>query len=371
MMDFLKEKFQDKRKLIPAGIIFLLIIVSAAAICLLPGRKEDAPADYNYNAAEQQIADSVKEYLSLFLELPEDTAAQIADEAVKSYNIILTAADADAVGSEHTEMIMQRIRTALHGLTGGEEDLTEEELDGLAAGITEIIWDAVLSRIKDAAAGHHEQDYTVLIESIQKQIDDLSEQKMRITVSAKITDPDTSLEDIDAESLLAAINTMTDEELQRLAAALGLSPEELQKLLNELLNANNMALDKELEEKLAGLKKELADELLSKYGNTGSAQNGSSGKNGTNGKNGKDGKDGENGKDGSDGKTTYIAYADDMGGAGFSLTPTETSKYVGTCITDADRQPADYSSYTNWQIYRTYIITTTTDEDGTTTVHIN
>ncbi|MDE7021827.1 MAG: hypothetical protein K2P23_13155, partial [Lachnospiraceae bacterium] len=84
-----------------------------------------------------------------------------------------------------------------------------------------------------------------------------------------------------------------------------------------------------------------------------------------------DGQNGKDGMDGTHGKTTYIAYADSPDGTGFSLTPTETSKFVGTCITDASQQPADYQSYENWQIYRTYIITTTTDENNVTTVHIN
>lgn len=377
-MDFFKEKLSGlsiKRRFMLAGIaaIFIIILIFFTVVHLSSNKKEE-PKDYDYNTIEQQIADNVKEYLSLFIVLPENISAQIADEAVKSYNIILASIGADAVNDEHTEIIKQRIRETIFTLTGDgdTEGFTEDELDSLAAGITEIIWNAILSQIEEVVVtNNYEQEYTYLTESIQKQIDELTEQKMRISISASITDNEDDIsDDIDAESLLAAINEMTDDDLQKLAAALGLSPEELQKLLN----ANNLALDKELEEKLAGLKKEISDELSSKYDNTNKAQNGSAGQNGTNGKNGKDGKNGKNGedgKDGSDGKTTYIAYADDMDGAGFSLTPTETCKYVGTCITDADKQPTDYNSYSNWQIFRTYIITTTTDENGVTTVHIN
>lgn len=374
-MDFLSKKLSGlskKRRFMLAGIaaIFIIILIFLTVVYLSSNKKEK-PIDYDYNTIEQQIADNVKEYLSLFIELPENISSQIADEAVKSYNIILASIGADAVNDEHTEIIKQRIRETIFTLTGDgdTEGLTEDGLDSLAAGITEIIWNAILSQIEEVVVtNNYEQEYTYLTESIQKQIDELAEQKMRITISASITDDEDDIsDDIDAESLLAAINEMTDDDLQKLAAALGLSPEELQKLLN----ANNLALDKELEEKLAGLKKEISDELSSKYDNSNKAQNGSAGQNGTNGKNGKDGKNGEDGKDGSDGKTTYIAYADDMDGAGFSLTPTETCKYVGTCITDADKQPTDYNSYSNWQIFRTYIITTTTDENGVTTVHIN
>ena len=117
---------------------------------------------------------------------------------------------------------------------GDTEGLTEDELDSLAAGITEIIWNAVLSQIEEVVVtNNYEQEYTYLTKSIQKQIDELAEQKMRITISASITDNEDEIsDDIDAESLLAAINEMTDDDLQKLAAALGLSPEELQRLLN-------------------------------------------------------------------------------------------------------------------------------------------
>ncbi len=374
-MDFFKEKLSGlskKERFMLGGIaaIFIIVLIFLTLVYLSSNKKVEL-TDYDYNTIEQQIADNVKEYISLFIELSKNVSAQIADEAVKNYNIILTSVGTDAVKDEHTEIIKQRIRETIFALIGNgdTEGLTEDELDSLAAGITEIIWNAVLSQIEEVVVtNNYEQEYTYLTESIQKQIDELAEQKMRITISASITDNEDEIsDDIDAESLLAAINEMTDDDLQKLAAALGLSPEELQRLLN----ANNLALNKELEEKLAGLKKEISDELLLKYNNTVRTQNGSPGKNGTNGKNGKDGKDGEDGRDGSNGKTTYIAYADDMNGAGFSLTPTESSKYVGTCITDADMQPTDYKSYSNWQIYRTYIITTTTDENGITTVHIN
>ena len=85
---------------------------------------------------------------------------------------------------------------------------------------------------------------------------------------------------------------------------------------------------------------------------------------------GEDGKVGENGKDGENGRSTYVAYADDASGSGFSLTPTETSKYIGTCITTADSQPSEASEYGNWQVYRNYIITSATDENNNTTLYI-
>lgn len=374
MGDFLKDKLSNlsnRNRLILAGIVVMVIIALLMVVYLLSNKKEDT-VNYDYNTIEQQIADNVKEYLSFYFELPEEISSQVAHEAVKNYNVIMTSG-VDVVNDGHTEIIKQRIREAILILAEGAEELAEDELDGLAAGITEIIWNAILDQIEEVVVTNdYEQEYTYLTESIQKQIDELTRQKMKISISANMKDinSENASNELDVASLLAAINEMTDDDLQKLAAALGLSPEELQKLIS----ANNSALSKDLEEMLAGLKKEILNELLTKYSNTAGSANAASGQNGTNGKNGKDGKDGrdgEDGKDGSNGKTTYIAYADDMSGTGFSLTPTETSKYVGTCITDADEQPTDYISYSNWQIYRTYIITITTDENNVTTVHIN
>ena len=125
-------------------------------------------------------------------------------------------------------------------------------------------------------------------------------------------------------------------------------------------------VDKEIDNIKSELEKELKDSI--KDGKDGKdGKEGTAGKNGQDGKNGKDGKDGEKGQDG---KSTYVAYADDASGNGFSRTPTETSKYIGTCITTADRQPSNASEYGNWQLYRNYIITSATDENNNTTLYI-
>lgn len=85
---------------------------------------------------------------------------------------------------------------------------------------------------------------------------------------------------------------------------------------------------------------------------------------------GQDGADGKDGENGADGKTTYVAYADNKAGDGFSLVPTETSKYIGTCATTDETQPTNAAAYGNWQLYRNYIITSVTDENNNTTLYI-
>ncbi|MCI9465465.1 MAG: hypothetical protein HFI48_16675 [Lachnospiraceae bacterium] len=360
-----------------AGIAIIIVIaatIAAVYVGFFRNNSDPGTVIYNYSdQTERRIANEVKSFLSLYLDLPENVSAQAADEAVQNYRIILQS-DVDVVNDEHTSLIKKRMREALVTLldTDMAASLTDDDLDGLSSGIAEIIWNAILSQIETVSTvTDYEKEYLYLSESIQKQINALEDQKMKITIHANIkNDPDiSSVEaEIDTDSLLNAIDGMSDEELQKLAESFGLSMEDLQKLLNTY----NNNLNKELENKITELERELLTKVTSEIQkNYGKVEDGKNGMNGKNGKDGSDGKDGNDGKDGSNGKTTYIAYADDINGTGFSLTPTETSRYVGTCITDDAAAPKDYAAYSNWQIYRTYIITTTVDEYNVTTVHIN
>ena len=96
---------------------------------------------------------------------------------------------------------------------------------------------------------------------------------------------------------------------------------------------------------------------------------GATGKTGTTGKTGATGATGAVGKTGAtgaDGKSTYIAYATSESGSGFSLEPTTSTKYIGTCITTSTTQPTTASSYT-WKLYRELIMTY---DDSTNTLTI-
>ncbi|MDE7021995.1 MAG: hypothetical protein K2P23_14010, partial [Lachnospiraceae bacterium] len=218
-MNFLKNISLSKKAkvLLLVGIIATVLSVVFIIFCF----PEKEGKDKNYNEVEQQIADSVKSYLSLYIELTEEEAAQAADAAVENYNIIMSSG-VDVVNDSHTDIIKKRLGEALT-LIEETINLTEDEFDGLTAGITEIIWNAVLSQIEESVVpdeDDYKQEYLYLTESIQKQIDALAEQKMKIHISANIkAENDDSL---DAAALLAAIDTMTDDDLERLAAALGL-----------------------------------------------------------------------------------------------------------------------------------------------------
>lgn len=351
-----------KSAMIGMGIAIVLIMGTAIAVKISSDKKQNTTT-YDYNGVEQQLADEVIRFLKEQIDLQENTAAEIANAAVENYRIIINS-DVDIVNDDHTAAIKQRIRSAMNALIEDVSLLTDDNLDGLSSGVAEIIWDIILSQI-ETTEGDYKQEYLYLSESIQEQITQLEQRKMKVSIQANIKNNEA---DLSAEELLELVHGMTDGELEELANSLGISLDELKALISTQIDSNNTELKETLEKLKEEMRKEILKEVQTKYGNI---KDGKDGKDGAEGANGKAGKDGKDGKDGENGKTTYIAYADDMFGTGFSLTPTETTKYVGTCITTKSTQPTDYAEYSNWQEYRAYIITTTVDENNVTTVHIN
>lgn len=344
-----------------AAVIFLVILAIIITMVKNRAPKEEAVETYSYsNVAEQVLADEVFIYLHNTAGLGDAISVEMGNEAVKIYRSIIRS-NVDAVNNGHTQAIQEQIETALEKYaTEYDEDLSVEDAAALSAGITELIWQSILSQVESVTEDVEMSEYFYLVESLEQQIQDLEDRKMKVSINANIKNNT----ELTADELLSMVNGMTDEEIEALVKSMGLSLEELQKLLGSYQPDSSKEIDKEidskLEEELNTLKKELKKELA-----------GNEGSDGKDGKSGKDGSNGKNGEDGKDGKTTYIAYADSLDGSGFSLTPTETSKYVGTCITSDSVQPKNFTSYSNWQIYRTYIITTTVDENNVTTVHIN
>lgn len=377
----MKELFKNKYFLLGAAVLVAIII---CAICIPKallakekdkGNTEESVISYE-NEVEQKLADRTMAYLDSYIELPVATKNELADAAVQNYRIVM-ASGTDTITDEITRAIQDRLRRSMLALIENSDQLSEEDLEGLSAGITEIIWDVVLGQLQQyvdtADVGSSKENYDYLIESLQKQIEDLRKQKTKVSINARIN----SYGNLDPEAL-------SEEELQLLAEKMGVSVPEIIDMINSATTRTDKdlvdKLEKELNELRKELQKEIQQEISTSERQTQTTTNGKDGKDGIDGKNGKngtDGKDGINGKDGkdgsdgSDGKTTYIGYADDPSGTNFSLTPTETSKYVGTCITSESTQPTDYAAYSNWQEYRAYVITATTDDSGVTTVHID
>ena len=78
---------------------------------------------------------------------------------------------------------------------------------------------------------------------------------------------------------------------------------------------------------------------------------------------GRDGTDGTDGIDGVDGTSNFfhIKYCDNPTGIGMTDLPTETSTYMGTCVTTSQESPTDHTLY-NWSLIK--------GTDGTTIVNI-
>ncbi len=361
------RKFKMNKKVLQviAAVAILLVMVAIPMVAHMKSDKETTTQKYVYSVTEQVLADEVIVYLQNAAALKESVSAETAHEAVESYNAIIRS-DIDVANEDHTKAIQEKIKAVLRRYADVDSVLSDEQnITALSAGVAEIVWQTVLSQIETVTENLEESDYFYLAESLQEQIRELEDRKMKISIKANIKNNT----ELTPEELLSMIDGMSDSELEDLARAMGFSYEELYDLINSAGNDSTKEIESRLEtmkkEIISELKKELTKELTGSGG-----ANGKDGRDGRNGQDGNDGKDGETGKDGSDGKTTYIAYADDASGNNFSLTPRETSKYIGTCITKEKTQPTDRASYGNWQTYRSHVITETT-ENGVTTVHIN
>ena len=418
-----------KAKTATAAVIVLCAIAGATFVLKSNAAKTEDPAidttTYTYTTeTERRLAESVTEYLARYVILEPTANHAIADSAVENYNKILSSG-ITSVNSDHTEALAKNIRHTLEEyFTEGQT--TEEDLSALSAGISKIICDALLSRIEENTETYSpelEEQYLALTQSLQEQIDELKKKSTSINIRAKVTDNGKA--EADEAALSPLLGKLKEETLDSAYA-------DLQKTKDDILH--------EISGEMAAMKQQISGEMDTKYGNVQNGKNGSDGKSGADGKNGSDGKNGldgkngqdgldgadgkttylayaedvygtgfsltptedtkyigsclsassiqptdpvlygnwslyksnggQDGKDGTDGKTTYTAYAEDADGNGFSLTPTETTRYIGYCLSASTTQPTDSGLYGNWQEYRTYIISTTTDENNVTTLHI-
>lgn len=341
---------------LPKKIIFIaagtaVAAITAFSIPLLKNneRKEtenEHIQSYTYDTeAENVLASNVEKYLAQYVILDGENSSGIADTAVKSYNAVLSSG-ITAITEAHTAALEKNIRYALDNCLT-EEQITENDFDALASGISGIILDTILSQIESSGADktpEFEEQYLALTQSLQEQIDDLKEKSAAIHIRAKINDnPSASIDN-------------------------NLSASQLEELKGETMDSVNGSLSEMKEEILSetsdnidAMRKQIASEMDSRYGNIKDGKNGSDGRNGADGKNGENGKDGaagkngEDGKDGTagaDGKTAYFAYAEDEYGTGFSLTPTENSKYIGSCLSASRQQPTDPILYGDWSLYK-------------------
>lgn len=358
-MENLKNLILRNKKWVLIGTAAFAVILALTLGLNLLGRSEEK-AYYYENKVEALLAQRTIDYLDQNVVMKEDDLNEMGDMAVKTYNTILESGAVE-ITDEHSTAIEAAISDALN-LYLRDEALSEADYEALAIGISKIILDVLLTELinSDLAINvNYSEEFNALTSSLQEQIADIERRLEKLRVNATIR--------FNTDEIEANIN-------EAISSSLEASKNEIYEEIN-----NNVSgiVEKQVNEKEKEIVNTIKDDIINdvkdevvsgKDGKDG--KNGATGATGATGAAGPAGKDGKDGEDGSNGKSTYIAYADDDQGNGFSLTPTETSKYIGTCITEAATQPSSVSDYSNWQLYRSYIMTVTTDEHGESTLHI-
>lgn len=392
-MERIKEVFTSRTVLWILGALILTGGILLVGI-LFFHREEEETIRYPYSNDERTLADLEKTYLSSVLDLHDAESETIAHEAIEIYRVIAES-NTDMINDAHSETIKNRLRRAIISEYEDAQLLSEDDLDAISSGMCEILYEFLLQK---AEALEDSEDLSLLLQSLQDQIDDLENKKATIRIRVNGT--------LDPDTLYEALLGMSDSDLERIAALLGFKDKE--DLLNnrESLTAEDLrlikeSLGKDLEKTIETIVKEKTKGVSSgkdgkdgkngldgkdgkdgKDGLTGKA--GIDGKDGKDGRNGKDGKNGDNGKsayelakengftgseeaylkslqgldgrDGEDGLNTYIAYAEDDRGNGFSKTPNNLTRFIGTLLSSEKEAPDDPSLY-HWSVYKDYIIT--------------
>lgn len=303
---------------------------------------------YNYNDSEKLLAENIKVYLSGYLDINEKSMGKISDEAVQNYKTIMQS-DVTEVNFEHSAAITFNMMKKIAEYCDAKS-LEIYDIDALASGCTEIIWKAVLKELESNENTEliaMDKRYSGLIDSLQTQVDDLSEKKTKINLSIKNQDT------VITESSIAE---MTDKEIEALSKKLGISEAEISKKM-----ASSISGSREVERELANIRN--------------SVKNGKDGATGAKGDKGATGATGATGKAGTDGKSTFIMYSvyengrDSSGKAAFSNTPSNETKYIGIANVVASSAPTDPGAYM-WTAYKDRTISYT-NEGGKPTLVIN
>lgn len=357
MFGKVKKVLKKNKFIVFAGAA--LIVLAVVLLIAYASRVKDKPvsaSDSEYNTEEEKLAEDVKIYLNGYFKLKEDEQDKIANEAVMNYRVIMKSG-AQSITDAHTKALNEKMGNILDKYITG---ISQEEKEAFVSGINKIIFDTILNQLEQstiAGTESYREEYQVLTKSLQTQIDALKKKSTAINITAHIKNNDKEIADTKNE-----IKDVSDEIASMKQTIENMTIGENGKNGTDGKNGVNGKDGADGKDGIDG--KDGAD---GKNGVDG--KDGINGKNGADGKDGRDGKDGADGKNGADGKSTYIAYADDSSGKNFSLTPTETSKYIGSCVTASASQPIDASQY-KWQLYRSYIIQSETDANNNTTIYI-
>lgn len=318
-----------KNKII--GMVSIGLVTIAALTMVIYNRSNgtnavfyiiDKEEEHDYTDKEQKIVDETKSYLSDYLDLNKHDMGEIAYESVRNYRTILSSdiyEVNDDISDAVTVNIMKKMAEYLD-----ESTYESVDIDALASGCTEIIWNNILDDLKsNAKLVEMDERYTGMIDSLQLQIDDLAKRKTKVNLNVKNNNKST----FD----LTSIENMSEEELRALAEKLGLTEDELRK---------------QIADQLAKEKSNIISDLKS------SVKDGKDGKDGVAGKAGVAGKDGINGKNGVDGTSSYIFYSVTGTNADATLTATSESKYMQSVQATTEANAKAALSASKWVEYK-------------------
>lgn len=276
-MDFIKKISNISKKtklLLICGAAAAVLISAAFAIQKFGVKKETYTVRAYENMAENDLAEKVRQYIKDY-STSEEKSDAVADVAVQDFNTILNSGVTN-VTDEHTKALEESIKEALIEALP-DSGLTDTDFEYLSNGICQLIWNALLDELagNELLSQEYKKQYIELTESLQTQIDALTERSTSISITANIKKDDKGINADDLENAKSDI-------YEDIYSNLSTMKEDITKeVMGEVMGNVNDGKD----------------------GKNGA--NGKDGKNGTNGKDGKDGKDGKAGKDGANGKTAY------------------------------------------------------------------
>lgn len=235
-----------KKMHIPVSVLIILgviILFSLAAIGYkyLGIKKEGTTVVMDqYNSGNQILYDEVVGYLTNTLEQEEEQSKGVATTAVDNYEAIVSSG-ITVLNRSHTDAVLQNVRRAILENITGAEQMSTEELDLIAANITEMILINIMTQLEELSAdARTSREYATLYQSIRDETAYLSDHEFRITITASINEAY-----VDSAVLFDALANMTEEEKAYFAKQLAeiqgntLKPE-VQEWLNQINSLSDL-----------------------------------------------------------------------------------------------------------------------------------
>ena len=194
----------------------------------------------HYASGNQILHDEVVGYLTKTLNPEEEQSEGVALTAVDNYETIVSSG-ITTLNRDHTDAVLQNVKRAILENITGAEQMSTEELDLIAANITEMILLNIMTQLEELSAdARASSEFTALYQSLDTETAYLSDHEFKITITASINDAY-----IDSAVLLAAISNMTEAEraafAEQLAGIQGnMIKPEVQEWLNQINSINDL-----------------------------------------------------------------------------------------------------------------------------------